>query len=126
MVSPRYTVSKELDFSAAHFLRDYGGKCEALHGHNYRVRVTVAADELDGAGLVVDFAKLKAAMQEVIAPFDHACLNEVPPFDKLNPSLENVARYICEEMAQRIDDDRVRVTECRLSETERNRAIYRR
>jgi 6-pyruvoyltetrahydropterin/6-carboxytetrahydropterin synthase len=119
-------VIKEQDFSAAHFLREYHGKCEQLHGHNYRVQVSVGCDELDAEGLVVDFAVLKDAMQAVIGRFDHQLLNDVPPFDKLNPTLELLARHIAEEVARRIDDDRVRVTACRLWETDRNCAHYRR
>ena len=126
MAKPRFEVSKELDFSAAHFLREYQGECERLHGHNYRVRVFVGADELDSEGLVVDFSKLKAALKRVIERFDHRLLNEVEPFDELNPSLEHLARYIAEEVAQAVDDERCRVTECHLWETERNCAVYRR
>jgi len=119
-------VIREQDFSAAHFLREYGGQCEQLHGHNYRVQVSVGCDKLDAEGLVVDFAALKAAMQAVINRFDHQLLNEIPPFDKLNPSLEHLARLIAEEVAARLDGDRVRVTECRLWETDRNCVVYRR
>lgn len=126
MPQPRYTVTKKQDFSAAHFLREYRGMCEQLHGHNYRVQVSVGCDELDGEGLVVDFAELKAVMQAVIGRFDHQLLNEIAPFDQLNPSLENLAQHIAEEVAAQIDDDRVRVTACRLWETERNSVTYRR
>jgi 6-pyruvoyltetrahydropterin/6-carboxytetrahydropterin synthase len=126
MAGPRYTVVKEQDFSAAHFLREYHGKCEQLHGHNYRVRVHVGADELDSEGLVVDLVALKAAMREVIGPLDHTCLNELEPFAELNPSLEHLARYIAEEVAARIDDRRARVIRCEVWETDRNCAVYRR
>lgn len=126
MPRPRFTVTKEQDFSAAHFLREYHGQCEQLHGHNYRVQISVSCDELDDEGLVVDFVRLKEAMQEVIKRFDHQLLNEVEPFDMLNPTLEHLARYIAEEVAVRIDDGRARVTECLLWETERNRVLYTR
>lgn len=126
MTEPRYTVFKEQDFSAAHFLREYHGQCEMLHGHNYRIRVFAGCDELDDEGMVIDFALLKAAINEVTRPFDHALLNEVEPFTHLNPTLENMARYICEEVALRIDTERVRVTACQLWETDRNSIIYRR
>jgi 6-pyruvoyltetrahydropterin/6-carboxytetrahydropterin synthase len=119
-------VIKEQDFSAAHFLREYQGQCEQLHGHNYRVQVSVSCDELDAEGLVMDFAELKAVMQAVIGRFDHQLLNEIAPFDQLNPTLENLARHITEEVAEQIDDDRVRVTACRLWETDRNCVVYRR
>ena len=126
MAEPRFTVIKEQDFSAAHFLREYHGKCEQLHGHNYRVRVHVGADELDAEGLVVDLAALKAALREVIEPLDHTCLNELEPFAELNPSLEHLARYIAEEVARRIDDERARVIRCEVWETDRNCAVYQR
>ena len=126
MPMPRFTVTKEQDFSAAHFLREYHGQCEHLHGHNYRVQVSVGCDELDDEGLVVDFSRLKEAMQEVIKRFDHKLLNEVEPFEKLNPTLEHLARYIAEEVALRIDDERARVTACRLWETDRNCVVYTR
>lgn len=127
MSAPRFSVYKEIEFAASHFLREYHGKCEALHGHNYRVRVYVSADELDSEGMVVDFVALKALMMEVIdARFDHRHINEIPPFDTVNPTAENLARYFAEEIAQRLDDERIRVSECRVWETARNCAVYRR
>ena len=122
----RFTVFKETDFAAAHFLREYNNQCENLHGHNYRVRIYAGADELDATGMVLDFVKLKAALMEVILRFDHHNINEVPPFDQLNPTAEHVARYIAEEVAAAIDDVRVRITECHLWETDRSCAIYKR
>jgi 6-pyruvoyltetrahydropterin/6-carboxytetrahydropterin synthase len=122
----RFTVYKETDFAAAHFLRQYHGKCENLHGHNYRVRVYVGADALDGEGMVVDFVQLKAEMLKVINRLDHLNINDIPPFDELNPTAEHIARYIAEEVAAGVDDGRARVTECHVWETDRNCAIYRR
>ena len=122
----RYTVSKEQDFAAAHFLRQYHGQCEQLHGHNYTVRVHAGCDELDAEGMVVDFTQLRDAMREVLGRFDHQLLNEVPPFDQLNPTVENLARYIAEEVAARIDNNRVRVIACEVWETQRNCTTYRR
>ncbi|MBN2082833.1 6-carboxytetrahydropterin synthase QueD [bacterium] len=126
MGAPRYTVYKEQDFAAAHFLREYHGACEQLHGHNYRVRVYATCDELDAEGMVLDFTALKQAIQEVIGRFDHRLLNEIPPFDELNPTLELLARHICDAVAARLDDERVQITECHLWETDRNCVIYRR
>jgi 6-pyruvoyltetrahydropterin/6-carboxytetrahydropterin synthase len=124
--SPRYVVSKEQDFAAAHFLRQYHGKCEQLHGHNYIVRVHVGCDELDAEGMVVDFCRLRDVMREVLGRFDHQLLNDIAPFDALNPTLEHLARYIAEEVAAQIDDSRARVTACELWETARNCATYHR
>jgi 6-pyruvoyltetrahydropterin/6-carboxytetrahydropterin synthase len=97
-----FEVSVDQSFAAAHNLRDYKGKCENLHGHNYKVRVTLAGQELDSTGLLYDFVNLKHAMQTVIRSLDHVYLNEFPPFDKLNPSAENIAKYIYEEMAKEL------------------------
>jgi 6-pyruvoyltetrahydropterin/6-carboxytetrahydropterin synthase len=125
-MAPAFTVYKEQDFAAAHFLRQYHGKCENLHGHNYRVRVYVSADQLDSEGMVVDFVELKRAMKAVIDRLDHLNINEVAPFDELNPTAEHIARHIAEEVAAAIDDGRARVSECHVWETDRNCAIYRR
>ncbi|MCC7478063.1 6-carboxytetrahydropterin synthase QueD [bacterium] len=123
----RFTVYKEIDIAAAHFLREYHGKCERLHGHNYRIRVYVSADELDSEGMVLDFVQLKELMRELIHErFDHQFLNETPPFDVLNPSSEHLARYCAEELAARLDDGRIRVSECHVWETDTSCAIYRR
>lgn len=89
-----YRISVEQHFDAAHYLRGYKGKCEALHGHRYKVVVKVDASELNDIGLAYDFTDLKKHLSEVIARFDHACLNDVPPFDKQNPSAENIAADI--------------------------------
>ena len=123
----KYTVYKEIEFAASHFLREYHGKCEELHGHNYTVRVYVGGDELDGEGMVVDFVQLKGLMRELIHDrLDHKHINDVPPFDQMNPTSENMARHFAEAIAERLDDSRCRVTECRVYETARNCAMYRR
>ncbi len=86
-----YQLFVEEHFDAAHYLPNYRGKCEKLHGHRFKVVARVEATKLDKAGLAYDFAELKRQLREVIAPFDHACLNDVPPFDKTEPSCENIA-----------------------------------
>ena len=97
-----YEVSVDETFAAAHNLRNYRGKCENLHGHNYKVRITLAGQELDSTGLLYDFVQLKKAIQDVIRSLDHTYLNECPPFDVLNPSAENIARYIYDETARQL------------------------
>ncbi|MGB0036499.1 MAG: 6-carboxytetrahydropterin synthase QueD [Candidatus Acidiferrales bacterium] len=89
-----YEVSVDETFSAGHALRAYKGKCENMHGHNYKVRVTLAGKELDSVGLLYDFVHLKQVIQGVIRSLDHKYLNETPPFDVVNPSAENIARHI--------------------------------
>jgi len=97
-----YEVSVDESFAAAHNLRNYKGKCENLHGHNYKVRVTLAGKELDSTGLLYDFVHLKQAIQGVIRSLDHTYLNELPPFDLVNPSAENIARYIYDQTAKQL------------------------
>jgi 6-pyruvoyltetrahydropterin/6-carboxytetrahydropterin synthase len=97
-----YEVSVDETFAAAHNLRGYKGKCENLHGHNYKVRVTLAGPEVDSVGLLYDFVQLKQVIQSVIRSLDHKYLNELSPFDVLNPSAENIARYIYDETAQQL------------------------
>ena len=127
MKSWKYTVYKEMEFAASHFLREYHGKCEHLHGHNYVVRVYVSADELNSEGMVYDFVALKRVMNYVFYErFDHKHINDIPPFDSINPTAEHIASWIGDQMAGQIDDGRVRVTEVRVWETARNGAIYRR
>lgn len=97
-----YEISVEKHFDAAHFLRGYKGKCEALHGHRFRVVAKVRASGLDDIGLAYDFTELKQHLNDILARFDHTCLNDVPPFDKINPSSENVAATIYDELKRQL------------------------
>ena len=97
-----FEVSVDESFAAAHNLRGYKGKCENLHGHNYKVRVTLAGVEVDSVGLLYDFVHLKQVIQSVIRSLDHKYLNELSPFDVLNPSAENIARYIYDQTAKQL------------------------
>ena len=97
-----YTVSIERHIDAAHYLREYQGKCEALHGHRYRVIVKVEAPQLDEIGLAYDFTVLKRHLDDIISRFDHSCLNDVPPFVEINPSSENIARIIYDELQSKL------------------------
>ncbi len=101
-----YTIFKEFTFSAAHSIRGHTRGCERLHGHNYRVRVHLAAAELDALGMVMDFADLKALTGEVLAPFDHRVINEIPPFDERNTTAELVSEYVFREIEKRLGDER--------------------
>ena len=121
----QFEVMIERNFSSAHQLRGYKGKCENLHGHNYRVEIYARGSELDNIGLLVDFGELKEAADEVVAYLDHRNINELPPFDEeLNPSAENLARYILERVSTRVGDDRVRVYKVRCFETPTSVATY--
>jgi len=119
-----FSVCKDFRFAAAHQIRGHRGGCENLHGHSYRVRVWVRASALDALGMVVDFADLKAAMEEVVGPFDHAFLNEVPPFDQRNTTAELVAQHVFTELRRRLDDERVRVARVEVWESDSAGAIY--
>ena len=97
-----YQISVEQHFDAAHFLRGYRGKCEALHGHRFRVVAMVKADELDDVGLAYDFVELKHHLGDILARFDHTCLNDIPPFNEINPSSENIASTIYDELKMKL------------------------
>jgi len=97
-----YELVVKRKFSAAHQLVGYKGKCENLHGHTYGVDVFVRADELDQAGLAVDFKELKKAIDGLLDDYDHRLLNEVPPFDEINPSAENLARVLYQALKDRL------------------------
>jgi len=119
-----YRVWKETEISAAHSLRDYGGKCENSHGHNWKIRVCVEAEELDETGMVLDFVLLKKIMKEVGGELDHKDLNKTPPFDAVNPTAENIARWFFERCSERINDVRVRVSGVKVWETASSCATY--
>jgi len=93
-----YQISVEQHFDAAHFLRGYHGKCEALHGHRFKVVVKVKSPRVDDRGIAYDFAELKQLLGDILSRFDHTCLNDMPPFDKINPSSENIASTIYNEL----------------------------
>ncbi len=102
-----YEVSVKSVFSAAHNLKDIGGKCENLHGHNFTVEVCITSKDLSEQGVVIDFRELKSYLAEVLEVLDHHFLNEIAPFSDRNPSSENIARFIHDEMKNRIEKKRV-------------------
>jgi len=121
-----YRVSKQLWFCAAHQVRLSETQCEALHGHNYRILVHAEAKELDRTSYVLDFAELKKAAVEISGRFDHLNLNDVEPFrdGERNPTAEELARYLCEQLGRRFDDGRVRICRVEVWETDNSRAEY--
>jgi 6-pyruvoyltetrahydropterin/6-carboxytetrahydropterin synthase len=121
----QFEVMIERNFSSAHQLRGYKGKCENLHGHNYKIEIYARGSELNNIGLLVDFVELKEAADKVVRYLDHRNINELPPFDQeLNPSAENLARYILERIASSISDDRVQIYKVRCFETPTSVATY--
>lgn len=125
---PVYEVAKEFSFSAAHQIRMHGGKCERLHGHNWRVRVHARSRELDRLGMVIDFADLQRIVAEICGRFDHQNVNEVPPFTEVNTTAENLARHLYDEANLRLatfDGGRVRVSRVEVWENHGSLAVYR-
>ena len=122
-----YELTVEREFSSGHFLRNYHGRCENPHGHNYKVRITLAGAELDHAGLLLDFKLIKQVMHPVIDRIDHQMLNDLEPFATVNPSAENIARFFYEQTNQQLSgmtNGRVRVKDCTIWETDITSATY--
>ena len=120
-----YEITVEKHFDAAHYLRGYQGKCEELHGHRYRVVVRVEAAELNDIGLAYDFTDLKRHLKDILERYDHTCLNDVPPFDKINPSAENIATTIYNELREKLSADPVTITAVEAWEDPGQGVVYR-
>jgi len=120
-----FEVSVEETFAAGHALRGYKGKCENVHGHNYRVRVTIEGRDLDEIGLLVDFGDVKKKVREIVARLDHRFINDLEPFDVINPTAENMAKYFYDEITRSLPED-LRLGEVTLWETDTTSATYRR
>ncbi len=122
-----FEVTVSAGFSSGHYLRNYQGKSENPHGHNYKVLVTLQGAELDEAGLLLDFKLLKQVMRPVVDYLDHQMINDLVPFTTLNPSAENLARFFYIETAKQLSEmtsGRVRVKDCTLYETDTSFATY--
>ena len=112
-----YTITVESHIDAAHYLRGYQGKCENLHGHRYKIVVKVSADKLNDIGLAYDFTDLKKLLNDILARYDHTCLNDVPPFDKLNASSENLAMTVYKELKKKLGKAPVTLVSTSVFET---------
>jgi 6-pyruvoyltetrahydropterin/6-carboxytetrahydropterin synthase len=121
-----YEVKIRAEFSAAHNLREVGGKCESLHGHNFKVEVAVEAESLDEQGMVVDFRILKEHTRALVEGLDHKYLNELPFFQGKNPSSEALAAYLFGELSRRLDRGTRRVSWVAVWESDTSRALFRR
>ncbi len=119
-----YELTIESHFSAAHQLRGYKGRCEKLHGHNWRIQVTVSSERLNDIGIAIDFHELKIITNEVISTLDHSFLNEFFPFTEINPSSENIAKWLYDSIKKRIDDDKVKVSAVTVWEADTASATY--
>ena len=114
-----YTLKVVSDFASAHSLRDYPGDCRKLHGHNWKLEVEATATELDELGMAIDFKDLKRLVRKVTDELDHSYLNEIAPFDTINPTAENMAAHIFHRLGDELDNPRVRISAVTLWETER-------
>lgn len=114
----------ETHFSAAHQLRKYRGRCEKMHGHNWRVQVTVSSENLNDIGLAIDFHELKDITEEVLRSLDHSLLNEVFPFTELNPSSENIAKWIFDSLRKKVSDKNVSLSSVTVWESDSSSATY--
>jgi len=124
-----FEVTVEHTFAAGHSLREYKGKCENVHGHNYRVQVTVEGERLNRIGLLVDFVDLKRNVRAVCERLDHQFINDLEPFTTVNPSAENIAKYLYDEVTTALDltnsDPPVRISQVKVWETDTSIALYR-
>ena len=119
-----YDVTVKTGFSAAHQLRLYDGKYENLHGHNWTAQVTVEADELNPIGVGIDFVELKEMVERILSRLDYQNINEISPFDKENPSAENIARWLFLELKTKIDTESTRIKRVEICEMEGCGASY--
>ena len=119
MASSCYTLKIVTDFAAAHTLRNYDGPCSRMHGHNWKLEAEVRASRLDDSGMVVDFKDVKRAARDVIARLDHQYLNDIEPFNRLNPTAENIAVHIYEALAAKLNNAHARVAAVTIWETDR-------
>lgn len=119
-----YEISVEQEFDAAHYLRGYRGKCENIHGHRFRVVARLKKKELDDIGIAYDFTVLRNQLGQILARFDHTCLNDVPPFDKINPSSENIASTIHGELKSVLNNSGVIISSIQVWESPRSCVTY--
>jgi len=121
-----YQITIETHFSSAHRLRDYNGECERLHGHNWKVQISVASDVLNDLGMVMDFKDLKSNVKPLIGKLDHQYLNDISPFTEINPTTENISKYLFDEFSKLINTDQIKVTKVEIWESTTSSASYTR
>lgn len=119
-----FELTVETSFSAAHQLRGYKGRCERLHGHNWKVQVTVIAERLNEIDIAIDFNEIKRLTDEVVTPFDHSILNEIFPFTEKNPSSENIAKWIYDSLKKKINSDTIHLSAVTVWESDTSSATY--
>lgn len=120
-----YEVTIIKSFSAAHLLSEIGGKCEELHGHNFKVEVTVGAPELNSEGILIDFRLVKKWLKDILDQMDHQHLNDLPFFKDKNPSSENIACFLYREMQNKVAESGVKMMRVKVWESETAAVTYR-
>ncbi len=122
-----FEIGAGVHFDAAHWLRDYEGPCARMHGHRFDVRAAVTGSELGREQLLMDFHELRRLLEEVIAPFDHQCLNDMEHFADLSPTSENIARFIYAALVERMArmEPGVRIAWVSVSESPDTKVVYR-
>ncbi len=121
---PVYQIFVQSEFSAAHCLRNYSGDCARVHGHNWTVEVQLKCRELDPIGLGIDFREVKGAIRQALSEIDHVDLNELPQFQSVNPSSENIARWLFHEIGRRLNSDRISISGVKVSESPQTGVLY--
>jgi len=121
-----FTLSVEVEFAAAHQLRGYEGNCARMHGHNWKVIVEMTGQQLDDVGMLIDFKTMKHAAREAARRLDHYYLNDIPPFDEINPTAENIAVWFFDELSETLDRPNARVSGVTVWENDRSAVTYRR
>ena len=121
-----YQITIETHFSSAHRLRNYNGECERLHGHNWKVQISVASDVLSDLGMVMDFKDIKSNVKPLIEKLDHQYLNDISPFTEINPTTENISKYLFDEFSKLINTDQIKVTKVEIWESTTSSASYTR
>jgi 6-pyruvoyltetrahydropterin/6-carboxytetrahydropterin synthase len=119
-----YEIAVEADFDAAHYLRGYEGKCENVHGHRFRVLARVRAKKIDDVGIAYDFTKLRQQLGQVVGRLDHVCLNDTSPFDKVNPSSENIASAVFSELQAVIREKGMSLHSVQVWESPHSSVVY--
>ncbi|OGW56420.1 MAG: 6-carboxytetrahydropterin synthase QueD [Nitrospirae bacterium RBG_16_43_8] len=119
-----FELMVDTTFAAAHQLRGYKGKCEQMHGHNWKVQVHVVAEKLNDIDIAIDFRDLKELLDEVITPLDHSFLNDIFPFTEKNPSSENIAKWIYDTLNKKLPDEHVQISAVTVWESETTAATY--
>lgn len=119
-----YELSVTLHFDAAHALRGYQGKCENIHGHRFEVAANLRANGTNDIGITYDFVELRALLNKVLGDFDHTCLNDHPPFDKINPSSENIASVVYGRLSELLNNSAVHLHSVQVWESPGSKVTY--